>query len=64
MRSKLNSERSYHANSRNVNNTHICSPRKTNEMNRFKVKTWGGFDLALLKVNKFTNRELKFLQKI
>ena len=23
---------------------------KTNETNRFKVKTWGGFDLAILKV--------------
>ena len=29
-------------------------------MNRFKVKTWGGFDLATFKVNKSTNRELKF----
>ena len=25
---------------------------KTNETNRFKVKTWGGFNLAILKVNK------------
>ena len=33
-------------------------------MNNFKVKTWGSFDLAILKVNKSTDRELKFLQKI
>ena len=33
-------------------------------MNNFKVKTWGKFDLVILKVNKSTDRELKFLQKI
>ena len=31
-------------------------------MNRFRVKTYGGFDLAILKVNKSTSRELKILQ--
>ena len=38
--------------------------QETNETNRFKVKTWGSFDLVILKVKKYTNRELKFLQKI
>ena len=33
-------------------------------MNIFKVKNWGRFDLAILKVNKSTNKELKFVQKI
>ena len=33
-------------------------------MNYFKVKTWEGFDLSILKVNKSTNRELKFYNKI
>ena len=33
-------------------------------MNYFKVKTWEGFDLIIHKVNKSTNRELKFLQNI
>ena len=45
-----------------VNNTQIWSSRKMNETNRFKVKTQGGFDLTTLKVNKSTDRELKFLQ--
>ena len=31
-------------------------------MNRFKVKTWRGFNLTILKVNTSTIRELKFLQ--
>ena len=64
MRSKLNGERSYHAYSGKVNNTQIWSLRKTNAMNSFKVKTWEEFDLVILKANKSTNREVKFLQKI
>ena len=62
MRSRLNSEKSYHANSEKINNTQIWSSRKTNETNRFKVKTLEWFDLAIFKVNKSTNKELKFLQ--
>ena len=31
-------------------------------MNRFKVKTWEGFDLTILKVKRIHCRELKFLQ--
>ena len=30
----------------------IWWPRKTNETNRLKVKTWGGFNLAILKVKQ------------
>ena len=37
-------------NSRKVNNTTIWWPRKTDETNCFKVKTWGGFDLVILEV--------------
>ena len=32
-------------------------------MNRFKVKTLGRFNLTILKVNKSTNRELKFYKR-
>ena len=49
-------------NSRKINNTMIQLFKKTNETNRFKVKIYGGFDLTTLKVNKSTNKELKFLQ--
>ena len=35
-----------------VNNTTIWWPKKTNETNRFKVKTKERFDLAILKVNQ------------
>ena len=35
-----------------VNNTTIWWSRKTNETNRFKVKTLRGFDLTILKVNQ------------
>ena len=47
--------------SEKIKNTKIWLLRKTNETNRFKVKTWGGFDLTILKVNKSTNKELKYL---
>ena len=36
--------------------------KKTYETNSFKVKTWGEFDLAILKVKQIHYRELKFLQ--
>ena len=39
--------------------TVIWWPRKTNETNRFKVKTWRGFNLAILKENNFTIIEWK-----
>ena len=32
---------------------------KTNETNRFKVKTWGGFDLAILKVMQIHYKRIK-----
>ena len=63
MRSRLNSKRSYHTNNRKINNTHIWSSRKTNEMNWLKIKTWGGFDLTILKVNKSTNRNWSFYER-
>ena len=31
-----------------------------NETNSFKVKTWGGFNLTILKEKKFTMIEWKF----
>ena len=40
----------------------IWRSKKTNETNSFKVKTWGGFDLAILKVKQIHYRESKFLQ--
>ena len=49
-------------NSGKINNTTIWWPKKTNETNSFKVKTWEGFDLAILKVKQIHYRELKFLQ--
>ena len=63
MRSRLNSKRSYHTNNRKINNTHIWSSRKTNETNRLKVKTWGGFDLTIFKVNKSTKRNWSFYER-
>ena len=33
--------------------------QETNETNHFKVKTWGGFNIAILKVNKSTIIEWK-----
>ena len=44
---------------RKVEKTVIWWPRKTNETNCFKVKTWGGFNLTILKVNKSTMIEWK-----
>ena len=37
---------------RKVKKTVIWWPRKTNETDHFKIKTWEGFNLAILKVNK------------
>ena len=37
-------------------------PRKSDETNHFKVKTWGGFDLTILKVKQIHYKESKFLQ--
>ena len=45
----------------NVNNTTIWWPRKTDEMNRFKVKTWGGFDLTILKVKQIHYKRIEVL---
>ena len=42
-----------------VNNTMIWWPRKTNETNRFKVKTWRGFNLTILKVNQIHYQRIK-----
>ena len=38
----------------------IWLPRKTNETNRFKVKTWEGFDLTIFTINKSIMIECKF----
>ena len=43
----------------NVNNTTIWWSRKTNETDRFKVKTWGGFNLAILKVKQIHYKRIK-----
>ena len=40
----------------------IWWPKKTEETNHFKVKTWGEFNLAIFKVKQIYYRELKFLQ--
>ena len=42
-----------------INKTMIWLLRKTNETNHFKVKTWGGFNLTILKVNESTMIEWK-----
>ena len=39
-------------NSEKVNNITMWWPRKTDEMNCFKVKIWSGSDLAILKVKQ------------
>ena len=43
----------------NVNNTTIWWPRKTNETDRFKVKTWRWFNLAILKVKQIHYKRIK-----
>ena len=39
-------------NSGKVNNTTIWWPKKTDETNRFKLKTWRWFNIAILKVKQ------------
>jgi len=46
-------------NSRKVNNTTIWWLRKTNETNYFKVKTWGGFNLTILKVKQIHYKRIE-----
>jgi len=46
-----------------VNNITIWWPRKTNEMNRFKVKAWRGFNLAILKINQIHYKRIKVFTK-
>ena len=46
-----------------ANNTTIWWPRKTNETNRFKVKTWGGFNLTILKVNQIHYKRIEVFTK-
>ena len=42
-----------------VNNTMIWWPKKTNETNRFKVKTWRGFDLVIRKVKQIHYKRIE-----
>ena len=44
-----------------VNHTTVWLFRKTNETNRFNVKSWGGFNLTIPKVNKSTMIEWKII---
>ena len=46
-----------------VNNTMIWWPRKINETKRFKEKTWGGFDLIILKVNRIHYKRIEVFTK-
>ena len=46
-----------------VNNTMIWWPRKINETKRFKVKTWGGIDLIILKVNRIHYKRIEVFTK-
>ena len=46
-----------------VNNTTIWWPRKINETKRFKVKTWRGFDLIILKVNWIHYKRIEVFTK-
>ena len=48
---------------RKVNNTMIWLLKKTDETNRFKVKTWGGFDLTILKVNQIHYKRIEVFTK-
>ena len=45
--------------SEKVSNTTIWWSRKTNETNSFKVKTWGGFDLVILKVKQIHYKRIE-----
>ena len=42
-----------------VNNTTIWWPRKTNETNYFKVKTWRWFNLTILKVKQIHYKRIE-----
>ena len=42
-----------------VNNTMIWWPRKTNKTNCFKVKTWRGFNLAILKIKQIHYKRIE-----
>jgi len=42
-----------------VNNTMIWWLKKTNETNRFKVKTWRGFDLVIRKVKQIHYKRIE-----
>ena len=46
-----------------LNKTTISLSRKTNEINRFKVKIWGGFDLTILKVKQIYYDKMKYYNK-
>ena len=46
-----------------VNNTTIWWPKKTNETNRFKVKTWRGFDIVILKINQIYYKRIEVFTK-
>ena len=37
--------------------------QETNETKRFKVKTWRGFDLAILKINQIHYKRIKIFTK-
>ena len=42
-----------------INNTTIWWLRKIDETNYFKVKTWGGFDLSILKVKQIPYKRIE-----
>ena len=46
-----------------VYNTTIWLPRKTNKTKHFKVKTWRGFDLAILKENQIHYKRIEVFTK-
>ena len=50
-------------NSEKIKNTPMWSPRKTNETNCLKVKTWGGFDLIILKVKEIHYKRIEVFTK-
>ena len=62
MKSRLNKDKSYHAQQRKIKKATIYCLRKTNETNSFREKTLRGFYLFILKVKQIYYRESKFLQ--
>ena len=50
-------------NSRKVKSTQIWSPRKTNETNCLKVKTWEWFDLTILKIKQIHYKRIEVFTK-